>query len=1148
MKFEQFNTADTPCVPVEAFRKPSTPVTSAWIEHTPFAFWLIKAASPSVFVELGTLHGVSYFTFCEAVQLLGKGTKCFAIDTWEGDDHTGLYGEDVWMHVQKLNRLYTPFSTLLRKTFDDALPSFEDGTIDLLHVDGRHFYDDVKHDFTSWIPKLSNSAIVIFHDINVHQKNFGVARYWSELKQQYPSFEFLHGNGLGVLAFGADIPHAARQLFGLQGAEASSVKIAYSRLGAAVSNELELAHEQAMVERLRKDIAHVQADSAHLNNELVQFRAAQSRADEITAVLKSERAAHDERSVQLQANIDELQRTLRTMESSSESDRSLRLDLETIQAEHHAAQQKIEELDKALATRDAVITSLRAEISQADEQAALLQARHEERLDRAKSQLQHVDHTVFEKRASEKQLEKKVQELKEKNELLEQEKTISEIRVANLQLNRKKLFSSRSWKFMSPFRTLGAVYRFARKSKKGAYERGALQRLREVIKAQKAVMALANTGAFDKEWYEDTYPDVAQTGIDPLVHYVYYGAAEKRRPTRLFDTAWYLETYPDVAATGMNPFQHYLLHGAAEGRNPSPDFDTSWYLSANQDVGESGVNPLLHYEKFGRAEKRLVKPPQSSSLKESVDGQIQAPGSANSFEFMPLISIITPVYNVASKWLRLAVRSVENQTYPNWELCLCNDGSTNPDTLEELARLEQRGGRIRVSTLPKNGGISAATNHALTQSSGAYVAFLDNDDELVANALEVYVEKLNFDRDIDVFYSDEAKLDENGVAEEPFYKPDWSPAMLREVMYVGHLLMARRELVERVGGPKSEFDGVQDFEFALRLSEQARKIVHVGKILYYWRRIPGSVAQNSEAKPDLTIKQAAAVNMHLRRMNIDAVAMPNPQHTHRLVVQPKPRTDWPRVSIVIPSKDAPHLISRCLDSIYGSTSYQNFEVIVVDNGSSDPDALKALAAHPIHKVDLPGTFNFSRANNRGVDVATGEYLILLNNDTEVIQSDWIEQMLFLLESSSVAAVGPMLLYPDQTIQHAGVALGLRGTADHVLRGLPRNADGYFGSLACTREVSAVTFACVMLRKSDYVAAHGLDELYQTHYQDVDLCLTLISDGRTILYTPRSVLIHHESATRGPKYDAIDRMLFLDRWGDDIAKGDPYSRWENEARQ
>jgi GT2 family glycosyltransferase len=639
---------------------------------------------------------------------------------------------------------------------------------------------------------------------------------------------------------------------------------------------------------------------------------------------------------------------------------------------------------------------------------------------------------------------------------------------------------------------------------------------------------------------------VAARGGDPLWHFIRHGTAEGRRPSELFDTRWYLDTYPDVSESQVNPLLHYLHSGAAEGRDPSGAFDTDWYLSEYKDVVAKGMNPLAHYQGFGKAEGRHPAMPEAKNLQRI--SHVRAPGSAPAMEYQPLISIVTPVYNVAGIWLRRAVESAQVQTYANWELCICDDGSTNSETIRVLAELERSEPRMRVVRLSTNAGISGATNKALEIARGEFVALLDNDDELTPEALETCVALLNSDPSIDVLYSDEDKLSFEGSHEEPFFKPDWSPCLFREVMYVGHLLVARRKLVYEIGSLDSTYDGVQDFELMLRLSERTKNIHHIRDILYHWRRIPGSVADQSDAKPGLGLKQVAAINAHLARIGVKARAVPHPSLPHRAVVQPLPREVFPKVSIVIPTKNAGDLISRCLDSIYTKTLYPNFEVVLVDNGTTDPTALEAMDRHPIVRVHFAETFNFSRANNIGVAAATGEILVLLNNDTEIVQSDWLEQLLFLLEEKDVAAVGPLLLYPQRTVQHAGVALGLRGTADHVMRGLPADADGYFGTLACTREVSAVTFACVMLRKTDYLSIGGLEELYRTHYQDVDFCLRHGAQGTKILYTPRAVLIHYESATRGSAYDAVDRALFLDSWAETIAKGDPYSRWEPEARR
>jgi GT2 family glycosyltransferase len=568
---------------------------------------------------------------------------------------------------------------------------------------------------------------------------------------------------------------------------------------------------------------------------------------------------------------------------------------------------------------------------------------------------------------------------------------------------------------------------------------------------------------------------------------------------------------------------------------------TSWRLTAPLRASLDSFR--LQGERLGRL-ARAVKGNRSDSLFRMKVERHRAPRSAPHFNYEPLISVVMPVYNVDAQWLRLAVESVRAQTYLNWELCVCDDGSTMSSTVETLTSLAAVEPRMRVIRSKTNGGISAATNRgALALAKGEFAAFLDNDGELAPHALEAYVSELNSDRSIDVLYSDEDNLNAQGCREEPFLKPDWSPHLLREVMYIGHLLMVRRSLFDEVGGFDPIYDGVQDFELMLRLSERTSNVRHVRDILYHRRRIPCSVGQSAAAKPKIGERQVAAVNEHLKRTNVRGEARPHPRLAHRAIVVPLPRCENPKISVVILTKDAPDLISRCLESIFVKTTYPNFEVVVVDNGTTDPRALASLERYPITQVPFAERFNFSRANNVGVAAASGEFLVLLNNDTEIIEGDWLEQMLFLFNQSDVGAVGPMLVYPNGRVQHAGIALGMRGNAHHVMRDLPFDAEGYFGALACTREVSGLTFACVMLRRSEYLGIGGLKEFYDAHYQGVDFCLRLRERGRRILYTPRTRLIQHESATRGGRYDMLDRALLLDVWGRVIAAGDPYTRWE-----
>ena len=500
----------------------------------------------------------------------------------------------------------------------------------------------------------------------------------------------------------------------------------------------------------------------------------------------------------------------------------------------------------------------------------------------------------------------------------------------------------------------------------------------------------------------------------------------------------------------------------------------------------------------------------------------------------PLFSIITPTFDPKPQWLAEAAFSLIGQSCFDWEWCLVDDGSRDREIRQLIESLGAASSRVRVK-FNENAGISAATNDALDLASGDFVCFLDHDDLLAPDALEEMQQTLV--GGADVAYSDEDKLnDTTGSLVEPFYKPDWSPEYFRGAMYVGHLLCVRRDLAQRVCF-NSEFDGVQDFEFMLRVSETGARIAHVPKVLYHWRKTPGSIAERADAKPEIDRLQQRAVNSHLERTRLPARA--ETKLPHRLRMIPLPREQHPRISIIIPSRDAPELLARCLGSLFGTTSYPDFEVILIDNETSDAAALAVMSQHPIRRVEFPGTFNFSRANNIGVREATGTFVLFLNNDTEVISADWLQQLLYYAEQEDVGAAGALLVYEDRTVQHAGVALGMRGTADHTMRGFPLHVDGYAGSLVCAREVSAVTGACMMMRKSLFIDIGGFNEHFFTAYQDLDLCLRLRARQLRVIYTPEAVVVHHESVSRKKYYDMVDRMLLLDQWEPVIEGGDPY---------
>lgn len=577
------------------------------------------------------------------------------------------------------------------------------------------------------------------------------------------------------------------------------------------------------------------------------------------------------------------------------------------------------------------------------------------------------------------------------------------------------------------------------------------------------------------------------------------------------------------------------LEAIEHGSDWQPFLEKKLEREARQ--GPNGLEPDAGSQESNRPADRIEKlaPLSASKAFELLQPRFQQ-HARRLVTADPLFSVVTPTHNSKPEWLAEAALSLLNQSAADWEWCVVDDGSDNPETRKFLESLRGVSPRVRVEFAARC-GISGANNKALEAARGQYVCFLDHDDLLHPFALEAMREKTR--EGYDVVYSDEDKLeDTTGKLVEPFFKPDWSPEYFRGAMYVGHLLCVRRELAAKTKFDPA-FDGVQDFEFVLRLSETKPKIGHIPQILYHWRKTPGSIAEKTDAKPQIGLLQERAVNAHLQRTGLPARAEQS-DLPHRLKILPNSRTDHPRISIIIPTRDAPDVLGRCLKSVFERTSYPNFEVILMDNDTTDESALALMKEYPVRRIAFPNPFNFSRANNQGAAAATGEFLVFLNNDTEVITDDWLQHLSYYAEQSDVGAAGALLAYDDRTVQHAGVALGMRGTADHTMRRFPITADGCAGTLACAREVSVVTGACLMTRKSVFEQIGGFNEHFFTAYQDVDVCLRLRARGLRVICTPRALLLHHEFISRPSYYyDIIDRMLLLDEWEHLIERGDPY---------
>ncbi len=519
-------------------------------------------------------------------------------------------------------------------------------------------------------------------------------------------------------------------------------------------------------------------------------------------------------------------------------------------------------------------------------------------------------------------------------------------------------------------------------------------------------------------------------------------------------------------------------------------------------------------------------------------------------EYHPLLSVLMPVYNSDTRWLRAAIESVQDQLYTRWELCIADDHSSEPRVGTLLRDIAAHDDRVKVHFRDVNGHISAASNSALALASGEFIVLLDHDDVLPRHALAAVVHELNRHPDADIIYSDEDRLDQSGRRYDPYFKPDWSPELFRGQNLISHLGVYRTAKVREVGGFREGLEGSQDYDMALRVVEQTDpgRIRHIPHILYHWRAIPGSAALGVEQKSYAHDAARRAVQDHFARTGLQATYEPAPRVPyHQRIHYALPRP-LPHVTIIIPTKDRADLITRCVRSVMRST-YRPFDVVIVDNASSEPASMSCfeqLQREPdvsVMRIDEP--FNFSRLNNLAAARARGTLLCFLNNDTEVISPDWLEEMVSHAVREDVGAVGAMLYYPDDTIQHAGVVLGLGGIASHPHRGLRRGSPGYYGRAALTQAASAVTAACMVIRKAAFESVGGFDEALAVAYNDVDLCLRLGARGLRNVWTPFAELYHFESVSRGDDSQGPSRPRFLaesqlmrDRW-QGLLNADPY---------
>lgn len=517
-----------------------------------------------------------------------------------------------------------------------------------------------------------------------------------------------------------------------------------------------------------------------------------------------------------------------------------------------------------------------------------------------------------------------------------------------------------------------------------------------------------------------------------------------------------------------------------------------------------------------------------------------------SFKYKPKISIITPVYNPPLKYLILCLESVIKQSYQNWELCLADDCSTNPEIKKILNTYVKKDHRIKVIYRSHNGHISQASNSALKIATGEFIALLDHDDELAPQALYQIVKLLNVKPNADLIYSDEDKLEINGIHTEPSFKPDWSPEMFLSTNYLCHLTLIRKSLVNKINGFTKGLEGSQDYDLFLRITEITQNIFHIPDILYHWRKIPGSTAAVYSTKNYANQASIKSLKNHIQRTKTKATVINGiKQGTFRIIYQ----ISTPLISIIIPNKDNVNYLQKCIESIIQKSTYKNYEIIIIDTGSLNSKTFnyyqKLKSNSKIKLLNWDKEFNFSQVNNFAVKKSAGDYLLFLNNDTEIITPDWIESMLQLAQKKEIGAVGCKLIFKNDDIQHAGVFLGVGGIANHNFYRLPDKISQPFpllNSKDMIRNFTAVTGACLLINKEKFLSADGFNTNFKIAYNDIDLCLRLNQLGYRNVYTPFTKLYHYQSVSISKNRDQSqfkkEQELMTTRWGN-IIKNDPF---------
>jgi len=662
---------------------------------------------------------------------------------------------------------------------------------------------------------------------------------------------------------------------------------------------------------------------------------------------------------------------------------------------------------------------------------------------------------------------------------------------------------------------------------------------------------------FNTQYYLTKYPDIKKAAINPYTHYITHGEKEKR-PTWFNSEIGYFKFAKEFTSTSsvfsksiwslfatnkkelelfsiffnhkeyMRQLRfskiiinrtllgiHYLTKGKEKSFSPNVIFNPSETKNSFIDILKGlSTNKYLGI---------YIKHDYNSWINEHENYSFEDTEKIiNKFNTKPLISIVIPVYNANINYLMQAIDSVRNQFYTNWEICIADDCSTDKELVSYLKSIATED-KINVVFRTKNEHISACSNSAVAIATGEYIALLDQDDLLAKNALYEIVILLNHNKTFDIIFSNEDKIDENNRRFDPYFKNGWNYHLLLSQNFVNHLGIYKKSIFDKIGGFRLGYEGSQDYDLLLRFIEQISEnnIGHVNKILYHWRAIKGSTALAIDEKSYAVDAGIKALQDHLNRTKQNAQAinavLPQFYRVKRTLI------NKPLVSIMIPTRNYLSDLKVAVNAVISKNNYTNFELIIVNNESDDEDTLNYFTEivhnKKISVLDFPGEFNFSAMNNYAVQQSKGDLVLFLNNDVDAINNDWLEEMVSQILVKDVAITGAKLLYPDNTIQHAGIKIGMGGVAGHIYNGYDKDAPGDSGKIQLLQNFEAVTAACLLIKKTDFIAVGGFDEVnLKVAFNDVDLCLKIRQQHKKIVYYPDAILYHYESKSRGSDMD------------------------------